>query len=68
MYILSVLENPKKDKKLKQLIIYYGVDKSLLAEFLSASSNEDLIKFCLETKFTNIDNIAYVLLIVKTKV
>ena len=59
--ILSVLENPKKDKKLKQLIIYYGVDKSLLAEFLSTSSNEDLIKFCLETKFTNIDNIAYVL-------
>lgn len=59
--ILSVLENPKKDKKLKQLIIYYGVDKFLLAEFLSTSSNEDLIKFCLETKFTNIDNIAYVL-------
>ena len=47
--ILDVLSSRKKDKKLKQLIIYYGVDNLLLIDFLSSSENQELIKYSLET-------------------
>ena len=59
--ILDVLSSRKKDKKLKQLIIYYGVDNLLLIDFLSSSENQELIKYSLETKFYNIDNITTIL-------
>ena len=59
--ILEILSSRKKDKKLKQLIIYYGVDSLLLADFLASTEDQDLIKYSLETKFYNIDNITTIL-------
>ena len=59
--ILEILNSNKKDQKLKELIILYGVNDNLLAEFLSSSSDKELIKYCLENKFKDSNNIAYVL-------
>ena len=59
--ILEVLNSNKKNRKLKELIIIYGVNDKLLAEFLSSTEDKSLISYCLETKFFDVNNIAYIL-------